>query len=180
MRHTSVPAARGFTLIEVLAALAIVSLGLLAVIQAVGQTANNSAYLREKTIAHWVAMNRITEMRLDAANLTTGESTGEVQMAQRRWRWEARVTPTAVATMRRIDVDVSLLVEDEEPNRLITGTGFVGSKIAAPGQVIADWTAAPNVLGATPGGQNPGQNPQGPGPGPAPSPSPQPPGGGEQ
>ena len=44
--------ASGFTLIEVLAALIIVSLGMLGVIEAVSQTASNGAYLRDKTIAH--------------------------------------------------------------------------------------------------------------------------------
>ena len=57
-------AQRGFTLIEVLAALVIVSLGMLGVIQAVSQTASNSVYLRDKTLAHWIAMNRLTEGRL--------------------------------------------------------------------------------------------------------------------
>ena len=62
----------GFTLIEVMAALVIVSLGMLAVIQAVSETANNSVYLRQKSIAHWVAMNRVTEMRLAPQSPPTG------------------------------------------------------------------------------------------------------------
>ena len=49
--------ARGFTLIEVLAALVIVGLGMLGVILAVIQAARNGTYLREKTLAHWIAMN---------------------------------------------------------------------------------------------------------------------------
>ncbi|MCK7583534.1 MAG: type II secretion system minor pseudopilin GspI [Chromatiales bacterium] len=48
----------GFTLIEVLAALVIVALGMLGVIQAVTQTARNGTYLREKTLAHWIAHER--------------------------------------------------------------------------------------------------------------------------
>ena len=55
---------RGFTLIEVLAALVIIGLGMLGVIQAVIQAANNGTYLREKTLAHWIAMNLVTERRL--------------------------------------------------------------------------------------------------------------------
>ena len=46
---------RGFTLIEVLAALVIVALGMIAAIQAVTQAARNGTYLREKTLAHWIA-----------------------------------------------------------------------------------------------------------------------------
>jgi len=151
---------RGFTLIEVLAALVIVSLGMLAVIQAVSQTANNSAYLRDKTIAHWVAMNRVTEMRLAAQGAPTGDSSGEVEMAGRRWRWSAQVIPTALPSMRRIDVSVSTADEEAgEANKLAIITGFVGDKIAPPGKVIAQFDAPepanPGQQGGQPGGQPP-------------------------
>ena len=56
--------ASGFTLIEVLVALIVVGLGMLAVIQTVSQTANNTSYIRDKTIAHWIAMNQLTKVRL--------------------------------------------------------------------------------------------------------------------
>ncbi len=57
-------AQRGFTLIEVLAALVIVALGMIAAIQAVTQSARNGTYLRDKTLAHWIGMNVLTERRL--------------------------------------------------------------------------------------------------------------------
>jgi general secretion pathway protein I len=153
----------GFTLIEVMAALIIVSLGMLAVIQAVSETANNSVYLRQKSIAHWVAMNRVTEMRLAPQAPTTGESSGEVEMAGQRWRWSAQVTQTAVTTMRRIDVGVSPVGEAstniDHPDQLVTITGFYGDKIAQPGTVLAQFDAAPvpNTQGqpTVPGQQNP-------------------------
>ena len=62
--HSLTRGSRGFTLIEVVVALIVVSLGMLAVIETVGSTARNSSYLRDKTIAHWVAMNKLTEVRL--------------------------------------------------------------------------------------------------------------------
>src|SRR5712671_7317464 len=82
---------RAFTLIEVLVALAIVSIGMLVVIQAVSQTAENSAYLRDKTIAHWVAMNQLTAMRLSQTPPAKGSSGGEVEMGGQRWHWTAEV-----------------------------------------------------------------------------------------
>ena len=73
-----------------LAALVIVSLGMLGVIEAVSQTASNSTYLRDKTIAHWVAMNRLTEVRLQQQAPKIDKTSDEVEMAGRngagRWR----------------------------------------------------------------------------------------------
>jgi general secretion pathway protein I len=143
----SITNARGFTLIEVMAALVIVSLGMLAVIQAVSETANNNAYLRQKAIAHWVAMNRVTEMRLAPQAPPTGESSGEVEMGGQRWRWSAQVTQTAVTTMHRIDVGVAALSDAkatlDNPDQLVVITGFYGDKIAQPGTILAQFDAPP-------------------------------------
>ena len=101
-------AQRGFTLIEVLAALVIVSLGMLGVIQAVSQTASNSVYLRDKTLAHWIAMNRLTEVRLAQTAPSVDKTSDELDYAGRRWRWTMDVQDTGITSMRRIDVRVSL------------------------------------------------------------------------
>jgi general secretion pathway protein I len=149
----------GFTLIEVMAALIIVSLGMLAVITAVSQTASNSAYLREKSVAHWVAMNRVTELRLAPQSPATGDTSGEVEMAGKRWRWSAQVSQTNISTMRRIDVSVAPLTDAksllDEDSHYATITGFYGEKIAQPGTVFAQFDAPP----PPPAGQqnNPGQ-----------------------
>src|SRR3954464_710988 len=98
--------ARGFTLIEVLAALVIVALGMLAAIEAVNQSARNGTYLRDKTLAHWIALNLITERRLQESPPDVAESDGRVEFAGQDWHWNLRVTQTQVETMRRMDVTV--------------------------------------------------------------------------
>jgi general secretion pathway protein I len=135
----TVPAhSSGFSLIEVLAALVVVSLGMLGVIEAVSQTASNTAYLRDKTLAHWVAMNRLTEMRLDGQAPRVAKSSDEIEMAGRRWRWTTTVTQTPVQSMRRIDVSVRL-ADGDEASSLASVTGFYGSAIAAPGTTVVMW-----------------------------------------
>ena len=54
----------GFTLIEVLVALAIVAIGMAAVLGALNSSADTVSYLRDKTFAQWVALNRIAGLRL--------------------------------------------------------------------------------------------------------------------
>lgn len=129
---------RGFTLIEVLVALVIVSLGMLGVIQAVGQTASNTSYLRDKTVAHWVAMNRLTEARLQDRPPEIDETSDEVDMAGRRWRWTMQVTQTEVQSMRRIDIRVRPADADENTS-LASLTGFYGTAVAPPGRTVVMW-----------------------------------------
>ena len=129
---------RGFTLVEVLVALVVVSLGMLAVIQAVTQTASNSAYMRDKTIAHWVAMNRVTQARLEAQAPRIDKTSDEVEMAGRKWRWTMEVTQTPVDSVRRIDIKVRG-ADAPEDSSLASVTGFYGSAIAPPGTTVINW-----------------------------------------
>lgn len=130
---------KGFTLIEVLAALIIVSLGMLGVIQAVSQTASNSVYLRDKTLAHWIAMNRLTEARLAQRPPEIDESSDEVDYAGRRWRWTMEVSETPVESLRRIDVRVSLADSDDDGSALALLTGFYGAALAPAGSTLVSW-----------------------------------------
>lgn len=138
------PAARaaGFTLIEVLAALVIVALGMLGVIEAVTQNARNGSYLRDKTLAHWIAMNVITERRLQPSPPDIAETSDEIEYAGARWRWTLRVSETPVESMRRMDVFVRP-ADAPEDQALATLTGFYGSAIGAAGGSTLDWNGVP-------------------------------------
>jgi type II secretion system protein I len=167
---------RGFTLIEVLAALIIVSLGMLGVITAVGQTASNTTYLRDKSIAHWVAMNRLTEARLQRAAPKIDKTSDEVEMGGRRWRWTMEVTQTPVESIRRIDVNVRPLEADEKTSMAFV-SGFYGTAVAPPGTTQYNWGGSAT---GGPGGR-PGQDGDEGTPAPGDqTPSPQPPDPGEQ
>jgi general secretion pathway protein I len=156
--HASKSAARGFTLIEVLAALVIVSLGMLGVIEAVGQTASNSSRMRDRTLAHWVAMNRLTTARLETRAPNIGKTSDEIEMAGRRWRWTMEVQETPVASMRRIDIRVGEAGDEDDERSLATVTGFYGTAIAAAGLTAPSWSGT-GVPGG-PGGPGP-QSPPG-------------------
>lgn len=130
--------ASGFTLIEVLAALVIVSLGMLAVIQAVSETARNATYVRDKTVAHWVAMNQLTLTRLAPTPPKIDKTSDEVEMADRRWRWTMEVTQSPLESVRRIEVSVRPDDADEKSS-LAFVTGFYGTAIAPPGTTAVLW-----------------------------------------
>ncbi len=134
--------ALGFTLVEVVVALAIVSVGMLAVFKTIGDTAYNVEYLRDRTIAAWIADNRITEMRLAGQLPSIDETEGEIEMAGRRWFWVARVSQTPVEGLRRIDVGVRR-EDDAEGTALASLAGFVGQAAASAGPSATPWNAAP-------------------------------------
>ena len=141
---------RGFTLIEVMVSLVIVALGMLGAIQAVSQIAGNSGYLRDKTLAHWVAMNRLTEVRLQKTAPAVDKSSDEVEMAGRRWKWTMEVTQSPVETIRRIDISVR--PEDSpEGAKLASVTGFYGTAVAPPGTALIAWQGATDTGPQQPG-----------------------------
>lgn len=113
-RHAS-----GFTLVEVLIALLIVTLGIAAAIQASGQSANNQIRLKEKTLAHWVAQNQLTELRLNEAFPSLGKDNGSMDMGGERWRWEMETKATDAPNVRRVEISVKREDGDEPITDLI-------------------------------------------------------------
>jgi general secretion pathway protein I len=119
--------ARGFTLLEVLIALAIVVLSVGALLGAVTSSASNVIYLKDKTVAEWVALNRLAEIRISQQMPDKGRRTGETVMGGMKWQWEEEVTETAIKGMFRVDVrarPTGEAVDDSKPdgNRPTTQT----------------------------------------------------------
>jgi general secretion pathway protein I len=127
MRHADRQQA-GFTLIEVVVAIAVVALGMMAVFRVVHDTVNNSTYLRDRTFATWIADNRLAELRLGAELPSVDETEGEVEFADRSWRWQVTVSQTPVNDLRRIDVRVGRS-SDEEGSFLAEVSGFAGAVV---------------------------------------------------
>jgi general secretion pathway protein I len=129
---------RGFTLIEVVVALAIVAIGMLAVFKTIGDTVNNVSTLRDRSFAAWIADNRITELRLSGQMPSVDETEGNLEYAGRRWHWVARVSQTPVEGLRRIDVNVRR--EDDAPDSsLISMAGFIGATATSTGISPTPW-----------------------------------------
>ena len=121
---------RGFTLVEVLVAVAVLAMALGAVISGMARFSSNASYLRQKTIAVWVAHNRLTEIALQPTWPDLGKSNGEAEMAGVKWRWKAEVKKTDDDNLRRIDLDV-MAPDDRRGNSnnnaiLASVSSFVG------------------------------------------------------
>jgi len=117
---------RGFTLIEVLIALIVVSMGTLAVAGQIGQAARNARLVQAKTFATWIAMNKVTELRLVDGLPSAKTDDGEIEFAGRDWVWESEIKrPDGdVENFMRIEVYVGLA---DDPDTIIADAiGFVG------------------------------------------------------
>lgn len=97
---------RGFTLIEVMVALAVLAIALAAVLKGISAHVGNAAYLRERTLAHWVALNKISEMQVKRDWPAPGAADGSSLMAGHEWRWTVTVQDTPDPSVRRLDVAV--------------------------------------------------------------------------
>lgn len=127
----------GFTLIEVMVALVIVSLALAGVAASMGQMIDTANTMRDRTFASWIAQNQIAEMRLAGVIPEVGESSDEVDYANTTWVWTANVSETGVENLLRVEVSVSYAGSDD---RIRQVTGFIGEPVP-PGQSNLAWNA---------------------------------------
>lgn len=97
---------QGFTLIEMLVALAIFSLAALALLRLGGATATNSASLSDQAVAQMVARNVAVETLTDPLPPAFGASQGDVMNAGRRWRWTRTVSRSPEARIQLIEIAV--------------------------------------------------------------------------
>ena len=141
MKPPRVPAAGGFTLIEVLVALAIVAIGMSAVLTALASSADTVNYLRDKTFAQWVALNKIATIRISGQQPPTGNTNGDTDYAGRSWHWRQAVVATEVPGVVRIDVSVRPAeVKGGDDNGWVTTvSGISGNSVGTP-----DGGATPN------------------------------------
>ncbi len=143
----------GFTLVEVLVALMVVAIGLAALMTAVSGTARTSGMLRDKTIAGWIALNRIEEVRLNLGKYGTNADTGEVDFANRKWHYDTRYFDTSISSMKRVVVRVYAGAAKTKGNPLIETVGFTGTQMAPPGSSNTQlWTANSGPAGAAAAG----------------------------
>jgi general secretion pathway protein I len=114
---------RGFTLVEVLVALAIVSIALMAALRAAGQGTNAAGELRARVLAGWVAADRLAEHRARGDWLPLGIARGTQGEGGVVFAWREEVIATPNSAFRRVDVFVS--APAEESRALARLTGFV-------------------------------------------------------
>jgi len=97
---------KGFTLIEVMVALAIIAISLGALLSTSGTQANSASYLKHKTLAHWVAVNELSQIRIAKTFPDLGDKKGATKMANNEWYWIRTTKETEDKNARQITITV--------------------------------------------------------------------------
>lgn len=115
---------RGFTLLEVLIALAIFALCASVLLEQTSRSLRQQQALEARTLARWVAENHLIELQMRGEWLPAGSNDESLDMAKQSWKIETRVEATADPDLERVDIAVSRTdAEDAVLDRL---TGFLG------------------------------------------------------
>jgi len=114
---------RGFTLVEVLVALAILAFALAAVSRAASLATDSARETRARTLATWTAANRVAELRARQAFPSPGFTTATSEQGGLALRVEETVADTPNPTIRRVELAVA---DAAEPGRVLARlTAFV-------------------------------------------------------
>ena len=156
---TRPPRPHGFTLLEVLVALAIVVLGLSALMTTITSSADSTSRLREKSFAEWVGFDQLSTTRLTLTAPTPGTMEGDVDFANGNWHWLQTIDQIELPGVLRITVQVrrnvagAAAVSISNTNWLATVVGFYGtSQGAANGTVPSRPTITVSVNAPRPAG----------------------------
>jgi len=112
----------GFSLLEVLVALLIVAIAVAALVRSANQAVNHQWRAEQRTLALWVADNRLAELRLLAAP-ALGRHQGISRLGNRDWYWDVLIQPAPGGRLARADVLVFADPARSEP--ILTHTGFL-------------------------------------------------------
>jgi len=138
----------GFTLLEIIVALAIATLGIAAMARATGSAATVAGDTRERMLAVWVAGNRLSELRLARAWPAPGTYDTEAAMGGRDWYLRQTVTATPQESIRRVEVEVFTDRDFEDREHSLFGYLARHMPPVAPGQ--------PEAPGDLPDADDPG------------------------
>ncbi len=113
----------GFTLFEVMVALAVFTVSVFALNRQVSQSISQADLLEQKSVALWIAQDKLTMLRIKGEWPSPGQSIDSMRQLNREWWIETEVSNTSEPLLRRVDVYVGQAGKEA---KLLTLHGFIG------------------------------------------------------
>lgn len=118
---------KGFTLLEIMIAVAVFAIASAALVKNAALTVKQTRMIQDKTLAYWIAENQLAKLRAtprDPSNFTTGTDRVAVTMAGRDWEVVVDTRQTENKNVNR--VEVSVFTEDDPDHEVASLSGFLG------------------------------------------------------
>lgn len=102
----------GFTLIEILIALAILAVALAAAGRATGSATDGARILKQRMLGEWVAQNRLNEEMVKRSFPSVGVQNGDATQAGQTFNWQQTTSQTENPKFRKVEIKVSAKSDD--------------------------------------------------------------------
>lgn len=112
---------RGFTLLEILAALAIAAVGIAAVMQTASSATSVTQRTEDQLLASWVASNRLTELKVSRVWPAAVTIDGTAVMGGRNWHYRERISTTPDPDLLRADITVFTDADHQDQAAVLFG-----------------------------------------------------------
>ncbi|NOQ16755.1 MAG: type II secretion system minor pseudopilin GspI [Methyloprofundus sp.] len=116
----------GFTLIEVMVALAVVAIGLLATLNAANQETRSAIMSQDKMTAFWLMKNKITEIRINEPWPATRQKKGSVKILEQKWYWQSTGKKTANPMIRKVKISFAQTIANAKTDPVLEQTIYLG------------------------------------------------------
>ena len=98
---------KGMTLLEVMVALSVFAIAALSITKSISELMSNMPILEEKTLAQWVADNKMVDARLVSDFIPLGTKQGREELAGKEWYWRQEVIKTTDNEFRMVRISIS-------------------------------------------------------------------------
>lgn len=153
--NTVIKPHRGFTLIEVMVALAIIAIALSSLIKASGSHTSTAGYLKSKTLAHYVALNEIADLQTRRAWPDIGTSDGSAEMAEFEWFWLREVVQAGDDPNNIRSMKFTVYIDEDHTRSLAQVQAFISNPAnSQPAAIINNGNGNGNQNGNQGANQN--------------------------